>query len=217
MHYFEKTVASITPKDTVIYGLKYFPSLEPIVSNDQDYPAFGGSSGPELTDGNLEVVREVLSRMQDRCKVIMEIGVHRNGDRSLSHILINERPRGSIYLGVDLDDKSFLDDPYNATHTLVSNSHDQRRVRNKLVEIGASQIDILLIDGWHSVNTTVNDWCYVDLLSDHGVVILHDTNAHPGCVALFEAVDEDVFRKERHCISPDDMGIATFWHRRGGS
>jgi len=42
------------------------------------------------------------------------------------------------------------------------------------------------------------------------VVILHDTNAHPGCVALYHAVDESLFDKNRFCTEMNDMGISVF-------
>ena len=75
--------------------------------------------------------------------------------------------------------------------------------------MGVGVIDLLFIDGWHSVNQCANDWHYTDMLSDNGVVILHDTNSHPGCVALFDAVDENQYAKERHCLEAD-YGIAVF-------
>jgi hypothetical protein len=206
---FELTVKHITPQPTLLWGLKYFPSLEPHCSNDHDAPFWGWPDGPEVSDCNLGIVSDTLKQMGPHCQSILEIGIHRNDGRSMTNILMDNRPEGSIYLGVDLDDKSYLDDPTKNLHTIKSNSHDQLAVRQKLAMIGIKSIDLLFIDGWHSVNTTVNDWMYTDLLSPFGVVILHDTNAHPGCVALFEAVDENLFFKERYCTEKD-MGIAVF-------
>lgn len=211
---FQRTLEHITKIPTVTYGLKYFPSLEPHASNDRDDPAWGWHSGPEVSDCNLGVVADVMERIRSTCGVVMEIGVHRNEGRSMTNILMDKRPPNSIYLGIDIDDKSYLNNFDKKTYTVRCNSHDQLVIRNKLKSIGANKIDVLMIDGWHSVNTCVNDWKYVDLLSDNGVVILHDTNAHPGCVALFDAVDETLFDKERFCTDPSDMGIATFWHKK---
>lgn len=211
---FDLTVQHITPEPTVVYGLKFFPNLEPHISNNQDAPGWGWHSGPEVSDCNLSVVSSVISQLGDKCKAIMEIGVHRNQGRSMTNILMDARPKGSVYLGVDIDDKSYLDDPTTNTHTIKCNSHDQQSIRNKLRSIGVEKIDLLMIDGWHSVNTCVNDWCYTNILSDHGIVILHDTNAHPGCVALFYAVNETIFEKQRFCTDDSDMGIAIFRHIR---
>lgn len=211
---FDQTLSHITPRNTIIYGLKFFPSLEPHCSDDQDYPNWGSHAAPEeVSECNLAVVTTVMDKLGPACQNIMEIGVHRNGTRSMSSILFSKRPKSGKYLGVDLDDKSYLNDPSCGIYTIQSNSHDQFAVRQKLVDIGINKLDLLFIDGWHSVNTCVNDWMYADLLSDHGVVILHDTNAHPGCVALYEAVNESLFDKTRLCLGIDDHGISVFKKR----
>lgn len=211
---FDRTVSNIIQLPTVVYGLKFFPSLEPKISNDKDDPAYGWHHGPEVSDCNLLTVAEVVKKLGNSCSCIVEIGVHRNESRSMTNILMDNRPIGSTYLGIDLDDKGYLNNYDKKVYTVKCNSHDQKTIRNKLRSIGIDKIDLLMIDGWHSVNTCVNDWSYTDLLSDHGVVILHDTNAHPGSVALYHAVDEQLFEKHRLCTSTDDMGISVFWHKQ---
>ena len=208
---YDDLVRLIKPRPTDVQGLRYFPDLEPDVSNDQDFPPAGWISPLEVTDANLDVVRSVVEEMKARngLHAIMEIGVNRNGERSMSRILMDERPAECHYLGVDVDDKSYLDDHDNLLYTVQCSSADQHTVRDKLREMGVGILDLLFIDGWHSVNMCVNDWRYTDLLSDQGVVILHDTNSHPGCVALFEAVDPWKYEKQRHCLTAD-YGIAVF-------
>ena len=167
------------------------------------------TSSQEVTNGNLDVVRSVVSELGESLRSIVEIGVNRNGDRSMSRILMDERPKGSFYLGIDLDDKSYLDDISANTWTLRCNSHDQDKIRGFLHDLRVTEIDLLFIDGNHSVDSCVNDWRYADMLSANGVVILHDTNGHPGCVALFEAINGDLFTKQRFCLE-NDFGIAVF-------
>lgn len=211
---YDLAVKQITTRPTMIYGLKFLPSLEPHVSDNQDTPAWGWPTGPEISDCNLDVVATALNKLGNKCQTILEIGVHRNQSRSITNILMDQRPQGSKYIGIDVDDKSYLNNEAQGIYTVKSNSHDQRRIRESLRQYNISTIDLLMIDGWHSVNTCINDWCYTDLLSDHGCVILHDTNAHPGSIALFHSVDEKLFAKTRYCTNMDDMGIAVFWHIR---
>lgn len=210
---YEKTRFLIKPKPTNIPGLKFFPDMEPEVSNDQDGPAFGWITSIEVSDCNLEVVRRVVNGLGNDLRAVMEIGVNRNGERSMSRVLMDERPKGSFYLGIDIEDKSYLDNPAENTWTLKVNSHDQETIRSFIASKGVKNIDLLFIDGWHSVNTCVNDWRYTDLLSPNGVVILHDTNSHPGCVGLFEAVSDLQYKKVRYCTE-NDFGIAVFEARQ---
>jgi len=210
--HFELTKALIKPKPTTVWGLSFFPDLEPDLDNDRDMPYPGWLGCPEVTDCNLETMRMLVSELGDRCQAIMEIGVNRNGDRSMSQVLMGGKPASCIYVGVDLNDKSHLDDASRNIHTLMSNSHDQAAVRSFLAAKGVAQLDLLFIDGWHSVNTTINDWMYADMLSPHGIVAIHDSNTHPGDIALHEAVDAALFDKRRYCLG-HDSGIAVFRRR----
>lgn len=209
---YQRTRFHIKPKTTNVDGLRFFPSMEPDIDNDQDMPPYGWVSSVEVTDCNLAVVQSVIDELGSNLKASMEIGVNRNGERSMSRIIMDKRPKGSFYLGVDIEDKSYLDDPSSNTWTIKANSHDQETIRGFIASKGVKQIDLLFIDGWHSINTCVNDWRYTDLLSPHGVVILHDTNSHPGPIGLFEAINEDLYMKERHCPE-NDFGIAVVRRR----
>jgi len=211
---YNELVALIKPLPTDIPGLKYFPSLEPEVSNDQDAPLNDyWISALEVTDDNLEVVRRVVLELGTNLAAALEIGVNRNGDRSMSRIIMDQRPQFSYYMGIDIEDKSYLNDAAANTWTMQISSAERGAIADRLRELGIGDLDLIMIDGWHSVNMCVNDWQFTQRLSDHGVVILHDTNTHPGCVALYEAVDESLWIKERFCLE-NDFGIATFKKRK---
>lgn len=210
---YQKTRFQIKPRATDIPGLRFFPNMEPDIDNDQDMPPYGWVSSVEVTDCNLQVVRAVVNELGKNLKAAMEIGVNRNGERSMSRIIMDERPEGSFYLGVDIEDKSYLNNESTNTWTIQANSHDQEKIRGFIHSKGIKKLDLLFIDGWHSINTCVNDWLYTDLLTDHGVVMLHDTNSHPGPVGLFEAINEDLYDKQRYCLD-NDFGIAVVRRKR---
>jgi len=210
---YNELAAMIKPQPTTVQGLKYFPSLEPDVSNDQDAPIGNyWISQLEVSDANLDVVRSVVQALGTNLLAALEIGVNRNGDRSMSRVIMDERPKGSFYFGVDIEDKSYLDNESENTYTIRTSSADRALILDRMRQLGVGLLDLIMIDGWHSVNMCVNDWQFTERLTDHGVVILHDTNTHPGCVALFEAVDENLWIKQRFCLE-DDFGIATFRKR----
>jgi len=204
---YQRTAAMIERKPTDIWGLKFLPHIP--LHDDRDGPLFSWPKNQEVSDCNLAIVIGEIERLGDRYKACMDIGVARNGERSMSHRYHGLKPKGAVYVGVDVEDKSFLNNPDENIWTIQANSHEQDRIRSFLKEKGVDKLDILAIDGWHSVNTTMNDWRYADLLSDHGVVIVHDTNHHPGDIALCEAVDENLFDIIRSCTSYDS-GIAVF-------
>jgi len=212
---YNRIIELIKPRPTTIQGLRYFPDLEPQVDNDQDAPPFGWTGLQEISDGNRAIVRQAVEHLGTSLTAAMEIGVDRSNkasmsERSMSKIIMEGRPAGSFYLGVDLDDKSYLDNADANTCTLQSNSHNQTAIREFIASKGITHLDLLFIDGWHSVNTCVNDWRYADLLRPGGIVLLHDSNSHPGCAALFDAVDNTMYDKARYCTEDTDYGIAAF-------
>ena len=213
---YDQVVALIQPQLTLIPGLKWFPNLEPAVSNDRDGPVdvhWHELPQIEVSDCNLAVVTAVVRELGTDLQAALEIGVNRNGDRSMSRVIMDHRPPGSLYLGIDIEDKSYLNDPTANTWTMQCSSSNRADILDRMRELGHGLLDLIVIDGWHSVNQCVDDWQFVQRLSDHGVVILHDTNWHPGCIALFEAVDEALWIKTRLCID-NDFGIATFRKRQ---
>ena len=213
---YQEEVGMITPQATDIPGLKYFPNLEPGVSNDQDHPVLvNWDEMPrlEVSDANLDIVRQAVTELGTSLAAALEIGVNRNGDRSMSRIIMDERPPLSYYMGIDIEDKSYLNNASANTWTMQISSAERVAISDRLRQLGIGTLDLIMIDGWHSVNMCVNDWQFTERLSDHGTVLLHDTNWHPGCIALYEAVDENQWIKQRYCTE-DDFGIATFKKRR---
>ena len=123
--------------------------------------------------------RDVLKFLIDwfKPKTFVEIGVSRNKDKSSTKVILDNLKDG-IYLGIDIEDKSHLNS--DRIHTIKCNSLNHKLVYDKMDEVGISSIDLLLIDGWHSINQVLSDWEYSSRLSKSGVVCFHDTTAHPG-------------------------------------
>ena len=193
-----------------IFGLAFRPSIEPEHSDDVDFLGeFFRPVPREFSPANQEILRKYLAGTSNlRC--IVEIGVQRNPlPESSTGILLAHKPATAVYIGVDIEDKSHLADPARGIFTLQMNSLELSRVVEQMREVGLREIDFLFIDGWHSVNQCVADWGYTELLSPAGTVVLHDTNVHPGPVAVFEAIDDKLFEKTKHCTEDNDWGIAT--------
>jgi cephalosporin hydroxylase len=200
---------AITQLPDVICGLKYRPSIEPERSDDADfYSEFYRPVPREFSPANQEVLREALLSVRNpRC--IVEIGVQRNPlPESSTGILLEHKRADCVFIGVDIEDKSHLADAAAGIYTLKMDSADRAKVFALMDELNVKHIDFLFIDGWHSVNQCLADWQYVERLSPRGVVVMHDTNVHPGPVSVFEAIDETMFQKVKYCTEGPDWGIS---------
>lgn len=195
---------AVKEQETNIFGLRKLPQMENY-DNDADWAPFTRGCSEEVSTRDFELVRDVSKNYMTHG--IVEIGVSRNGDKSFTQAILKNKPDNIPYLGIDLDDKSYLNNDNKKIYTIKENSFNQNSVREKLKELGMEKISILFIDGWHSLNAVINDWKYADLLSDNGVVFFHDTNYHPGPLVFLEFIDKEKFRIEKYFVGEDDYGV----------
>jgi hypothetical protein len=190
---------------TDIFGLSFLPQMTEY-DNDEDWSVFTRGCKQEVSPQNFNLVKEISKNYMTHG--IMEIGVSRNGMASFTQAMFQSKPDHIKYLGIDLDDKTYLDNKDKNIFTIRENSYNRDSVKKYLNEIGLEKISILFIDGWHSVNAVINDWQYVDMLSDNGIVIFHDTNYHPGPTIFLEAIDGKIFKVEKYFENEDDYGVS---------
>lgn len=195
-----------------IFGLSYVPTLEPEFSDQVDSHYLFGllkSVPVEFSKKDAQVLKGELKRMGTKCKCILEIGVSRNFDTSSTKIIIDNKLSKTIYLGIDITKKSQIENFGNLIYTMKVDSRNISEVMSRLRRLGCKEIDLLVIDGFHSVEMAIIDWDYSRYLSKNGVVVIHDTSVHPGPAVLYEAIDRRVFTKQRYFVQlPNDWGIS---------
>ena len=210
---------AITRNPTDVYGLKWRPSLEPKIGNDVDSvrPSRGNWT-IHWSQANDIALRKAWDSCDTPPKLIVEIGVHRpepadNGNSS-TKTLLSLKNEDCMYIGIDLGDRSFLNDMSKNVFTIKGDSSDRNNVYKLMEWFGKETIDFMFVDGWHSVNQCMLDWQYWEKMSPTGVMAFHDTNYHPGPVALLDAVDESIFDIQIFNRDEDDAGVA-YVKRRG--
>ena len=157
--------------------------------DDRDEPrVWGHVNHPEFTKDNQKALTQAIAAAGN-IQNILEIGVCRNGSESSTHILINSLPEIGQYLGVDIEDKSFL--RKDRIHTIQTTSSNFIAVQDLLKSKNMLPLDFVFIDGWHSINQVLDDWKYTQLLRPGGVVALHDTTRHPGPLEIMKAIDPE--------------------------
>ncbi len=190
-------------KGGIMYGLSYIPSIK---ENDRDAPYRKIKVKQEFSEKNHSVLKYYLRRIKN-CNFILEIGVSRNGDKSSTNTLLKYKKKEAIYLGIDLVDKSFL--KADNCYTLKTNSSNTEEILNEIKKLsGKTEIDFLMIDGFHSVNQILDDWKFSKYVTKNGVIAIHDINHHPGPIELIKAIDKNLFEIRLYHGSMDqDWGI----------
>jgi hypothetical protein len=130
---------------------------------------------------------------------VVEVGV--------GSFLAEHKPDGCDYLGIDIRDETSRADAKRDIHILQTDSADLAPFRRWMQMRGHTQIDFLFVDGHHSVNACVADWHYMRWLAPDGIAVWHDTNFHPGPVAVMQAVNRDIWDVDPVCTETTDWGM----------
>jgi hypothetical protein len=195
--------------------------------DNNDYPnpiVFQKYRGSEFSLDNRRSLLNEFLKVKSKTNVIVEIGVARlikknfsleTGwvenediipfDESSTSIFLRSKSDSTIYLGIDIEDKSHLETYKPNVYTLKAKSEDFEVVSNKMKEVGINQIDFLFIDGWHSINQVLDELWYLQFMKPGGVIGFHDINYHPGPKAVFEALNPDMFETINY--NTPDWGI----------
>lgn len=196
------------------FGLRYVPSLEPFLSDYADRHFDHTEIKPRggmFSDNN--VVATVMAMAATHpLKAILEIGCWAKNTRSQSSTdcLCGNKPEDCWYVGVDVRDdgrREHIQNHGRRQAFVERDSTDIGYVRDALTKLDILELDILFIDGLHSVKQVAIDWTYAELVRVGGAVILHDINYHAGPRLLFDAVDDRFFSKASVCDADDDFGL----------
>lgn len=166
----------------------------------------------EVTDCNRQSLLQQFMRVRDKAKAILEIGIGRNAEKSFAYVFFNSKKKDTYYVGLDIDDRTFLNDPSKNIYTIRDDSSNYEQNLSRFKELGVEKFDFIFIDGWHSINQVLRDWEYTNLLADGGIVGFHDTSCHPGPNNFVNALDSEKWVVEKN-MCPNDWGIGFAWKK----
>lgn len=161
--------------------------------------------GPvEFTSANQEVLRNVMMSLPNKDLHIVEIGIARN-EQSSTKVILDLKNQEDRYLGIDIRDGSFLRNEAKNIYTAQGFSLDEKIIR-EVRRFSKGQIDLLMIDGDHSIDTVTKEVArYFPMVPIGGYIVMHDVSHHPGPREVFKAVSPKYFEKVIYC--PNDYGI----------
>ncbi len=193
----------INKKPTNIFGLLYEPELinftyknKILTPKEEGYWMEDYEPPQPFTKDNQNLLSNLI--IERKPKTIMEIGVFEHGGESATKTMFKVKNNDCIYMGIDVVDKSELNDKVKNIFTFQVNSKFHDKVYMFMNRIGIKIIDLLFIDGGHDFVSVLRDWKYVEKLSKNGLVLMHDVNKSIGPQIIFDAIDDNLFEKQRH-------------------
>jgi hypothetical protein len=198
-------VRSNTQVDDLCCGINHYLNLWPEASETDSVK--NTYSGEEVTECNRIALKEQFLKVRDNCKAILEIGIGRNGDKSFGHVFFSNKKDETIYVGLDIEDRSWLCECGENIYTIQGNSSNyDENIKIIKEKFNVDEFDFIFIDGLHSLNQVLKDWEYTNLLSDNGIVGLHDTSHHIGPYLFIRNLDKNKWNVVENAC-PQDYGI----------
>jgi hypothetical protein len=202
----------VTWNSTKVKGLKGIPTLAN-KWDDKDWiqelpfnwhPIIKGGNG-QFSQANKDFLAELVKN-RPNADLFVEIGTASAYDGSSTDTFITNKKLQTKFITIDCECRQDPNLNESNVYFLV-----ERSTNEKIKEhLGNHKIDILFIDGDHSVKTVFEEYeFYLPYMKEDGVIVLHDTNLHPGPYLLMEAIDEKVFRKEK--LHLNDLGLGVIY------
>jgi len=169
--------------------------------------------------------------LENRCKRIMEIGTW-NGSQAINMIETAKK----IYPAIDIEYYGFdlfeLLDEKTALEELTKVPPPMKNVKKRLEKTGANiylfkgdtketlpkvindlpKMDLVFIDGGHSIPTIKNDWEQAEKIMDDKTVVIFDDYYHNrndvGCKKIIEEIDTNLYEVS---ILPIKDSFKTRW------
>ena len=161
----------------------------------------------EVSDANFSIMIHYFGMVRNNCKSILEIGVGNIQSRTFTKLFLDQKLTSTKYFGIDLKNKSELNDNKNNVFTLMADSSNIDEVLSFAKSHEVETFDFIFIDGWPSINQVLNDWRFIDYLSEDGILAIHDTNFHPGPTYLVNNLNVDRYEVYKKCKDDLDWGI----------
>jgi len=214
-------------KEDLIKDIRFFDHRDDLDGNDGSFPEVPSrpitvyhptkNITQTMSVCNMESIKSTFGRIKSKAKCILEIGVDCNGtptEMTATRALLDNKDDSTFYFGIDLDDKTYLDDEKKNIYTFRTNSSNIQDVMNFIRSKGITEIDYLFIDGWHSINQVLIEWEYTRWLSDIGIVGFHDTSVHPGPAMFLKYLNTEKWNVvENSCNYDQDFGTGFAWKK----
>ena len=142
------------------------------------------------------------------CNSVLEFGTWKDGFRSLTRIVLENKSAETKYFGVSDVDVSHVNndiDVFAIQRDLASYGDVVDLAASK----GVTSFDLIMFETQSSINGMLEFWTYTSLLAPGGLIVVHDVHYHPGPKTLIENLDPAKFDVEIRCTDKImDYGIA---------
>ncbi|MHA1949598.1 MAG: class I SAM-dependent methyltransferase [Candidatus Thorarchaeota archaeon] len=202
-----------------IHGLSYVPDLgeqNSLQYYDELWINIAQQTRPEdyFSFKNRTVLLKCMQALNlhiptDTYKFILEIGIGRKERlvNTSTFTFLGYKALTTRYFGIDAKPRDYIRD-------ITTNVEVELALSKDVFKKWAWDIDLLHIDGGHSLKDTLADWQFSKFVKPYGIIVIHDIKAHPGPIELVKAIDRDIYTvHDLFKDDPKDFGMAVVYKK----
>lgn len=155
---------------------------------------------------------ERFLHVKDRGHAILEIGVSENLVEGSTAVFLKNKKKNIFYAGIDLEDRSFLNNPNENIYTIKNDSNKINENMFYLSQLGIKYFDFIFIDGGRGISQLMCDWEYTKWLSPIGYVAFHETNSRQDIDEFFNILNINEWHIVKN-VCKNDVGLGFVWKR----
>lgn len=163
-----------------------------------------------FSERNKLALLERFLHVKDRGTAILELGVCRHDQDSATYVLLKNKKQRTFYIGIDEDDKSFINDPAKNVYTIKNSKHSVDANMSLCDRLGVTSFNFIFINACNGIEEIHAVWNYTNWLAPISFVGFHNTNVQPELVEFLDSLNRDRWNVVKN-VCKQDNGIGFVW------
>ena len=163
-----------------------------------------------FSERNKLALLERFLYVKDRGTAILELGVCQHGVDSSTYIFLNNKKQRTYYVGIDEDNKSFINDPNKNVYTIKNSKLNVDENIATCANLGITQFNFIFFNACTNKNEIETLWKYTNWLAPISFVGFHNTGVQPELIEFLDSINRDKWNVVKN-VCKQDNGIGFVW------
>jgi hypothetical protein len=163
-----------------------------------------------FSERNKLALLERFLHVKDRGTAILELGVSKHGIDSSTYVFLNNKKQRTYYVGIDDEDKSYLNDPVKNVYTIKNTKDCVEDNMRMCTNLGITSFNFIFINACDTLNEIQTLWKYTNWLAPVSFVGFHNTGIQTELIEFLDSINRDKWNVVKN-VCKQDNGIGFVW------
>lgn len=163
-----------------------------------------------FSERNKLALLERFLHVKDRGTAILELGVCQHGVDSSTYVFLNNKKQRTYYIGIDDEDRSWLNDPVKNIYTIKNSKNNIENNMQIFANLGITSFNFIFINACSNIDEIQALWKYTNWLAPVGFVGFHNTGVQTELIKFLDSINRDRWNVVKN-VCKQDNGIGFVW------